>query len=56
MAKSFHLRTIMQILIVEDDQELQAQLSRQLSNNGFQVQLANDGAQGLYFATEFPST
>ncbi|WP_299974281.1 response regulator transcription factor [uncultured Pseudoteredinibacter sp.] len=44
----------MQILIVEDDQELQAQLSRQLSNNGFQVQLANDGAQGLYFATEFP--
>ncbi|GAA6152056.1 response regulator transcription factor [Pseudoteredinibacter isoporae] len=44
----------MQILIVEDDQELQGQLARQLSNSGFQVQVANDGAQGLYFAKEFP--
>ncbi|MCV6614848.1 MAG: response regulator transcription factor [Cellvibrionaceae bacterium] len=44
----------MQILIVEDDRELQGQLARQLGAAGFGVQLANDGAQGLYFASEFP--
>lgn len=43
----------MKILIVEDDINLQKQLSEGLTNEGYQCQGANDGLEGYYQATEF---
>ncbi len=43
----------MRVLVVEDDIELQGQLSRMLEHSGFQVNLAADGQEGLYYATDY---
>ena len=40
----------MRLLIVEDDQELASALSRGLSQQGYAVDTAEDGEQGLYLA------
>ena len=44
----------MHILIVEDEQQLLDQLSRQLENKGYAVEKACDGEEGLYLGMEFP--
>ncbi len=43
----------MDVLIVEDDKELQGQLERLLSNAGYNVQLAEDGPEALYYVREY---
>jgi two-component system response regulator PhoP len=43
----------MHILLVEDDKELQGQLRRKLSYMGFQVSVAEDGVEALYYITEY---
>jgi two-component system response regulator PhoP len=44
----------MRVLLVEDDQALNRSLSRQLEAAGYNVDRAEDGREGLYFATEYP--
>ena len=44
----------MRILIVEDEQALQTQLAESLRGNGYVVDTASDGEEGLYFAEEYP--
>ena len=44
----------MRVLVIEDDQDLRAQISGFFSGEGFVVDAAADGEQGLYKATEFP--
>jgi two-component system, OmpR family, response regulator PhoP len=44
----------MRILVVEDDADLREQLSRHLRGDGYAVDSAPDGEEGLYRATEFP--
>lgn len=44
----------MRLLIVEDDPDLREQLSRHLREQGFALDLAEDGEEGLYFAREYP--
>lgn len=44
----------MRILIIEDEDALRAQLRKQLEAAGFAVTDTADGAEGLYFATEYP--
>ncbi|MEM8982900.1 MAG: response regulator transcription factor [Pseudomonadota bacterium] len=44
----------MRLLIVEDDAELRGALAEELRRAGFAVELAADGEEGLYFATEYP--
>ncbi len=44
----------MHILIVEDEQQLLDQLSRQLVARGYAVEKASDGEEGLYLGMEFP--
>ncbi len=44
----------MRILIVEDEPSLQAQLAQNLRDNGYVVDTASDGEEGLYFAQEYP--
>jgi two-component system response regulator PhoP len=44
----------MRILIVEDDQVLNRSLAEQLERAGYAVDRAEDGREGLYFATEYP--
>jgi two-component system response regulator PhoP len=44
----------MRALIVEDDPDLLDSLSRLLREQGFAVDTASDGQEGLYLATEFP--
>jgi len=44
----------MRVLLVEDDQALNRSLSSQLEAAGFAVDRAEDGREGLYFATEYP--
>ena len=44
----------MHILIVEDEQQLLDQLSRQLENKGYAVEKASDGEEGRYLGMEFP--
>jgi two-component system response regulator PhoP len=44
----------MRLLLVEDDQALRDSLARQLKSSGFNVDVAADGEEGLYFATEYP--
>ena len=44
----------MRTLIVEDDPDLLAQVSSYFRDEGFVVDSAADGEQGLYMATEYP--
>ena len=43
----------MRVLLVEDDQTLSRSLRAQLERAGYRVQCAEDGREGLYYATEF---
>jgi len=43
----------MRILIVEDDVDLQRQLGERLRTEGFAVDSAGDGEEGLYFGLEY---
>lgn len=44
----------MRLLIVEDEQHLRQQLAESLTNQGFAVDTAADGKEGLYLGREFP--
>lgn len=44
----------MRLLLIEDEQALREQLQRQLTAEGFVVDAAPDGDEGLYFAREYP--
>lgn len=44
----------MRLLIIEDDPALRESLSISLTNEGYAVEVAADGEEGLYMATEFP--
>ena len=44
----------MRLLIIEDEQTLQAQLSEQMRAAGFAVDAASDGKEGLYMGQEYP--
>ena len=44
----------MRVLLVEDDQGLNRSLSEQLERAGYTVDRAEDGREGLYYATEYP--
>lgn len=44
----------MRLLLIEDDTALRQGLKRQLEAEGYRVDEAADGEEGLYFAREFP--
>lgn len=44
----------MRVLVVEDVAPIREQVVNDLKQNGFTVDVAEDGAQGLYMATEYP--
>lgn len=44
----------MRLLVIEDDTTLRESLCRQFADNGFGVEQAADGKEGLYYATEYP--
>lgn len=44
----------MRLLLIEDDASLRQGLARQLEGEGYRVDQAGDGAEGLYMAQEFP--
>jgi two-component system response regulator PhoP len=44
----------MRALVIEDDPALRAQVSKYFADEGFVVDAAADGEQGLYMATEYP--
>lgn len=44
----------MRALIIEDDPQLRTQIAQHLSGDGYAVDLAEDGEQGLYMGSEFP--
>ncbi len=44
----------MRMLIIEDDDTLRETLARQLGAEGFAVEQAADGREGLYYAKEYP--
>lgn len=44
----------MRILVVEDETLLRNQLTQQLRDKGFAVDAAEDGEEGVFFATEYP--
>jgi len=44
----------MRLLLVEDDQALNHSLCGQLERAGYTVERAEDGREGLYYATEYP--
>lgn len=44
----------MRALVIEDDPDLRAQVSKYFADEGFVVDAAADGEQGLYMATEYP--
>lgn len=44
----------MRVLIIEDDETLRESLRQQLEEQGFGVEQAADGREGLYFAQEYP--
>ena len=44
----------MRALVIEDDPDLREQVAKYFSDEGFVVDTAADGEQGLYKATEFP--
>lgn len=43
----------MRLLVVEDDRQLRDQLAQGLIDSGFVVDVARDGREGLYYATEY---
>jgi two-component system response regulator PhoP len=43
----------MRLLVVEDDRQLRDQLAQGLIDSGFVVDVAGDGREGLYYATEY---
>ena len=43
----------MRLLIVEDEAAIRSQLAEFLGGQGFAVDVAEDGKEGLYFATEY---
>ena len=44
----------MRLLVIEDDETLRESLASQLAANGFAVEEAADGREGLYFGLEYP--
>ncbi len=44
----------MRLLVVEDEQALRSTLAEQFADQGFIVDAAGDGVEGLYFAIEYP--
>lgn len=44
----------MRALVIEDDPDLRAQVAKYFTDDGFVVDAAADGEQGLYMATEYP--
>ena len=44
----------MRVLVVEDETPLREQLVSQLQDEGYAVDSAKDGEEGLYFGTEYP--
>jgi len=44
----------MRVLVVEDDLALQSQLQTLLEKKGYAVDVASNGEEAIYFATEFP--
>jgi two-component system response regulator PhoP len=44
----------MRILLIEDDATLRESLAARLADEGFAVEQAADGREGLYFAQEYP--
>ncbi len=44
----------MRVLVVEDDMDIREQLIESLQASGYVVDAAADGAQGLYYALEYP--
>jgi two-component system, OmpR family, response regulator PhoP len=44
----------MRLLLVEDDQTLSRSLASQLEKAGYTVERAEDGREGLYYASEYP--
>jgi len=44
----------MRLLVIEDDATLRESLAAKLEENGFAVEQAADGKEGLYFALEYP--
>ncbi len=44
----------MRLLVIEDDATLRESLVAKLEGNGFAVEQAADGKEGLYFAQEYP--
>ena len=44
----------MRILLIEDDERLQTQVSERLRLEGFAVDISADGEEGLYMATDYP--
>ena len=43
----------MRVLLVEDDKDLQGQLQRHLIQTGYQVNVASDGIEALYYMGEY---
>lgn len=44
----------MRLLVIEDDATLRESLATKLANEGFAVEQAADGREGMYFAEEYP--
>ncbi len=44
----------MRLLVIEDDETLRQSLASKLSDEGFAVEQAGDGREGLYFSLEYP--
>jgi two-component system, OmpR family, response regulator PhoP len=44
----------MRLLLIEDDTALREGLARQLRDEGYRVEVAADGAEGLFLAQEYP--
>lgn len=44
----------MRLLLIEDDAILRLAVARQLQAQGYRVDLASDGEEGLFLATEYP--
>ncbi len=44
----------MRLLLIEDDDTLRESLGRQLADQGFALEQAADGREGLYYALEYP--
>lgn len=44
----------MRVLLVEDDPDLRSQITARLDELGMVVDVASDGREGLYLATEYP--